>query len=115
MTENNRWAITCPQCHHRYTWIGPLSPVPPCPKCTKAGQDREKAALDASVKEALSIAEEIESMAADLPEEGEDFGESVAEKAADIAANIKSHNRVTDNQLNALENMRDGLSRWFPD
>lgn len=67
------------------------------------------------VKEALSIAEEIESLAADLPEAGADFGISVTEKAADIAANIEKHNRVTDGQLAALENMLDGLQRWFSD
>lgn len=71
--------------------------------------------LDRSVTEALEIAEEIESLAADLPEEGEEFGQSVSEKAADIAANIEKHNRVTDGQLDALENMLDGLRRWFND
>lgn len=67
------------------------------------------------VKEALALAEEIESLAADLPEEGEDFGISVTEKAADIAANIEKHNRVTNGQFSALENMLDGLQRWFHD
>jgi hypothetical protein len=67
------------------------------------------------VKEALAMAEEIDSLAADLPEEGEDFGMSVSEKATDIAANVRTHNRVTDNQYTALENMLDGLQRWFHD
>ena len=67
------------------------------------------------VKEALSLAEEIESLASELPEEGEDFGISVIEKAADIARNIEAHGRVTDNQFAALENMLDGLRRWFHD
>jgi hypothetical protein len=40
---------------------------------------------------------------------------SVSEKAADIARNIEAHNRVTDKQLDALENMLAGLQRWFHD
>ena len=67
------------------------------------------------VEEALAIAEEIEALASELPEDGEDFGTSVTEKAADIARNIEAHNRVTDKQLDALENMLAGLQRWFPD
>lgn len=65
------------------------------------------------VTEAIAIAEEIEELAAELPEEGEDFGVSVSEKAADIAANIEAHGRVTDRQLDALQNMLSGLERWF--
>ena len=61
------------------------------------------------------MADEIELLAGDLPEDGEDFGMSVTEKTADIAANIETHNRVTDGQLTALENMLDGLQRWFHD
>lgn len=73
------------------------------------------ASTDHDVKEALALAEEIESLAGDLPEEGQDFGRSVTEKAADIAANIEAHNRVTDAQFSALQNMLDGLQRWFHD
>ena len=73
----------------------------------------DKRPLD--VREALDIVDEIETMAEQLPEEGEDFGMSVTEKAADIAANIETHNRVTDGQLSALQNMLDGLQRWFSD
>jgi len=69
--------------------------------------------LPADVQEALGLAEQIQDLAGDLPEEGEDFGISVAEKAADIAANIEAHKRVTDNQFAALENMLGGLQRWF--
>lgn len=38
-----------------------------------------------------------------------------AECGADIAANIEAHGRVTDSQFSALENMLDGLKRWFHD
>ena len=67
------------------------------------------------VKEALSLADQIEDLAGEVSEEGEDFAISVAEKAADIAANIATHDRVTDAQFTALENMLDGLQRWFSD
>lgn len=65
------------------------------------------------VEEALSIVAEICDLADELPEAGLEFGESVAEKARDIGANIESHNRVTEKQMAALENMKDGLERWF--
>jgi hypothetical protein len=124
MTDSakNRWGIACATCGHRYTWTGPLSPVPPCPQCVKA-KDAQPAQPDASedddgdlpeeVVEALDLVDSIENLAGDLPEEGRDFGESVTEKANDIAENIRRHRRVTDKQLGALENMLGGLERWF--
>ncbi|MEN6507135.1 MAG: hypothetical protein ABFD92_21575 [Planctomycetaceae bacterium] len=70
---------------------------------------------DEDVQAALELAEEIEELASEVPEEGEDFAASVTEKARDIAANIERHNRVTDKQYAALENMLEGLQRWFND
>lgn len=70
---------------------------------------------DENVKHALALAEEIEELAGEMPEEGEEFAASASEKAADIAANIEAHGRVTDAQFTALENMLDGLKRWFHD
>lgn len=69
--------------------------------------------LPRDVADALEIADSILMLVDDLPEEGEDFGLSVAEKAESIAANIRKHRRVTDGQLNALENMLAGVERWF--
>ena len=82
---------------------------PPVFDLNDVGQD------EGDVEEALALAEEIEDLAGQLPEEGSDFGDSVSEKAADIAANIEAHGRVTDAQYTALENMLDGLQRWFHD
>ena len=65
------------------------------------GEDPSK-----EVQEALSLAEQIDELAGELPEEGEEFGLSVSEKAADIARNTEAHNRVTDKQMDALQNMR---------
>lgn len=67
------------------------------------------------VIKALAIVHEIESLAEDLPEAGEEFGMSVSERAAEIAADIEDRDRVTANQFTALENMLDGLQRWFHD
>jgi len=79
---------------------------PPAKPSTNATDD---------VAAALEIAEEIESLAGDLPTAGEDFGMSVLEKSADIAATIEERGRVTDGQMEALQNMLDGLQRWFHD
>lgn len=71
----------------------------------------------ADVRHALAVAEEIADLVDELPDciEAAEFGQSVAKKAAAIAANIERHGRVTDNQMVALENIRDGLERWFAD
>lgn len=65
------------------------------------------------VRAALSIADEISDLVDEIPEAGWEFAQSVGERAAAIAENIERHNRVTDAQAAALENMRDGLERWF--
>jgi hypothetical protein len=110
VSTENQWAIVCPNCKKRYAWTGALSPIPPCPHCLKEKKDAK-----AGVDEALALAEEIENLAAEIPAEGEDFGLSVTEKAADIAKNIEKHGRVTDGQMTALENMLCGLQKWFHD
>lgn len=69
-------------------------------------------------RKALSIAEEIIDLSesADLPDNGMEFAESVAEKARSISENIEENNFVvSDGQYTALENMLDGLQRWFHD
>ena len=68
---------------------------------------------DIDLQEALEIAEEIQEMIVDLPYEAEEFGVSVAEQTEEIVADINEKQRVTGRQMNALCNMRDGVSRWF--
>ena len=65
--------------------------------------------------DALELVDEIVSMAesGDLPSAASDFAESVKEKAQSIGETIEELGRVTDNQMTALTNMRDGLARWF--
>jgi len=69
----------------------------------------------AEVSEVLSAAEEIQELADDIPPGGEEFALSVSEKAADIVATIERTGYATAGQLEALENMLDGLQRWFHD
>lgn len=107
------WATTCKQCGTRYTWESERClPIPACPRCsgTKLPQERVP-----EVKQASTLAEEICDLAEEVPAAGTDFAESVSETARDIAANVETHNRATDSQLNALENMLHGLQRWFHD
>lgn len=64
---------------------------------------------------ALQLAEQIESAADEVPDEGQEFASDVAKKAEDIAATIESTNRASDAQVTALENMLSGLQRWIRD
>jgi hypothetical protein len=119
MKSNNRKATThrafCQSCRQFYTFpAGGSGPAPPCPKCNpKATPLRNDGVV--LVEDAISLADEILSLAEDLPSAGEDFGQSVSEKAEAIRENIEAHGRVTPNQFAALENMLDGLRRWFRD
>jgi len=67
------------------------------------------------IEVALELISEIEQLVEDLPERAEDFGMSVQETANDIAVHIEETSHVTKKQITALENMLDGLQRWFHD
>jgi hypothetical protein len=122
-----RWFFTCPTCNHRYGWEGEAHAIPPCPQCLKArqvalqppGAAKKTVRIGApptmtdEAEEALALCDEIESLAGDVPEAGETFAGSVCERTADIRATIERTGRVSPGQLSALENMRDGLSRWI--
>lgn len=66
---------------------------------------------------ATALAEQIIELAdsPDLPSAGIDYAESVADKARDILESVESENRATSGQIEALQNMLDGLERWFHD
>lgn len=61
---------------------------------------------------AYELCDEIESLAEDVPERAEVFAESVCETAASIRETIEQRESVTEKQINALENIRDGLRKW---
>lgn len=68
-----------------------------------------------SATEAINLAEQIIELAdsPDLPSAAIDFAESVADKARDILENVEYENRATSGQIEALQNMLNGLERWF--
>lgn len=66
----------------------------------------------ADVREALSIADEIQSLADEV--EWPDAPD-VAEKAGRIAATVERLNEVTDGQMDALRNMLRGMEAWVRD
>lgn len=63
-------------------------------------------------EDALDLVEEIESAAEDVPERGEDFAASVLECANSIGDTIEQNEHATPRQMEALENMIEGLMRW---
>ena len=65
------------------------------------------------VRRALAVIDEIEELAADVPDAGQDYAESVLKTAGDIGETIQQHRSVTPAQERALRNMRDGLARWI--
>lgn len=67
------------------------------------------------VQLARELIEEIDLLAEDVPERGEEFAISATGTAADIGRYIDEWNHVTKKQLEALENMLDGLRGWLRD
>ena len=69
--------------------------------------------VDADAVAAIEQARSIVDAAAELPDAGLEFGESVSEKCREIAENIETHGRVTSGQQEALDNMQEGVAKWF--
>ncbi len=112
-----RWFNTCPKCNLRRGWTGELSSDPGCPQCSpkKPGLTVAADELDDEVLSAIELADEALEMIDDLPDAAYDFGESVKEKLTDIRSSIIQHNRVSDKQRQAIENMAAGIGRWVRD
>jgi hypothetical protein len=51
----------------------------------------------------------------ELPEEAEEFGESVREKLEDIMGWAEARNHITEGQVAAVENMDAGVRKWLGD
>lgn len=64
---------------------------------------------------AFATMAEIEELAGSICAAGEDFTASVLEKSQDIIASVEQAGWATDSQLEALENMLEGLQAWFHD
>lgn len=63
--------------------------------------------------DAIDLCDEILSKLDDLPDEAEDFGLSVGQKAESIKVYIERNGYVTAKQKTALENMLEGVDRWL--
>ena len=65
------------------------------------------------VQRALDLCDAIIRDVDEMPEEAEDFAESILDKAKSMRDNIQKHDSVTEKMLSALENMRHGQERWL--
>lgn len=68
-----------------------------------------------SYDDAMALIDEIEDLAGSICENGQDFASSVEEKATSIGESVERAGSATDGQLQALENMVEGLRAWFHD
>lgn len=66
-----------------------------------------------SADDALEMVDEIRNLADSICENGQEFADSVLEKAESIAETVERSDYATDGQLQALENMLEGLRAWF--
>ena len=71
--------------------------------------------LMSSVQDAIEIANEINRLTGEICPAGQDFADSVSEKAIDITQAVTNAGQATDGQIDALENMLEGLQKWFHD
>jgi len=63
--------------------------------------------------DAIDAIEEALGWLGDLPDAADDFAVSVGDKLASIQDWIEKNDTVTDNQLSAIENMREGIQKWI--
>lgn len=64
------------------------------------------------VGEAEDVLGEIEDMAADVPEAGEEFADSVLLKSRAIVDDARRSRHIRPGALTALHNMKAGLQKW---
>jgi len=88
-------------------------PEKPVPKPTP--EERKERNVPPDAQEALESIDEMEELALEVPDAGQDFAADVLEKARSIGRTIARANSVTGPQFEALRNMRDGLARWIRD
>jgi len=85
------------------------------PKPKKAVRLSSSGVTDKEIEATLEQVEAIIEMTEQLPSDGFKFGESVADKCADIGDSIERHRQVTPAQKEALDNMEAGVARWLHD
>lgn len=77
------------------------------------GPDHSNESDKGCLKEAERLLESIREGVECLPDEGEEFGQSVLEKAESIMEWAEKENFITPKQLEALENMDNGIQKWL--
>ena len=65
------------------------------------------------VTQALEIGDYALGLLDELPEAAGEFAESASYTLGEILDNIESHNRVTDRQLRAIQNIRNAAENWI--
>lgn len=78
-------------------------------------QAEKQRIMPQSYLEASELIDSIGTLADDICDNGRDFAESVVERAESIGESVERAGCATDNQLAALQNMKEGLERWFHD
>jgi len=106
-----------------------MNPPPACEFAANQPEERQQdriprrtrennpvSTLPQDVEEALSISRSIVENARYIEsDEGIEFAESVSEKSRSIGRTIERNNRVTVNQMRALQNMLEGTLQWLQD
>ena len=64
-------------------------------------------------REAFELATGILADLEELPEEANEFAESVGERVRSIRSYVEKFDRVSSKQMAALQNMRGGVDRWM--
>lgn len=65
-----------------------------------------------TLNEVENVLMNMADLAERVPEDGEDFGLSVMDRAQDILDTVRKTGRVTGKQEEALMNMHRGLEKW---
>jgi hypothetical protein len=81
----------------------------------KHGADAGKSDWQGAVKICDEICEKVDEAPESIwnNEKGCEFFESVAEKAADMQETITKNQRVSDRQMESLQNMLRGVKKWL--
>ena len=85
-------------------------------QASQQGKGEEpKKTVDSSAEKARDLIESIEDIleSGDIPYSGMEFAESVREGVAGIKRTINKRGYASKNQLTALENWADGLTKWI--
>lgn len=91
--------------------LPPTPPSPPKPAVVRPSSVRTSQSYD----DALELIAEIHDLADSICENGQEFAASVVERADSIGESVERGGGATVKQIDALENMRNGLEQWHHD